>query len=64
MSILKKMHDFLEKSIVYSGLKPWHQILLNGLKNIVLCGPSLELGIGISSAKVQKNHSFAVFKGR
>lgn len=31
-----------------------HQILLRGLKNIVLCGLSLELRIRISSAEVQK----------
>lgn len=48
--------DFVEWSIVNSGLKAWlytrfsHEVL----KTTALCGPSLELRIRISSAEVQK----------
>lgn len=48
--------DFVEWSTVYSGLKLWlcTRFSYEVLKATVLCGPSLELRIRISSAEVQK----------
>lgn len=48
--------DFVEWSIIYSGLKPWlcTRYSYEVLKTTALCGPSLELRMRISSAEVQK----------
>lgn len=48
--------DFVEWSIVNSGLKAWlcTRFSYEVLKTTALCGPSLELRIRISSAEVQK----------
>lgn len=57
--------DLLEYWIVYSALKPWRytRFFYEVLKNIALCGPSLELGVRISSAEVQKATGLQVAGG-